>query len=100
MKKYKRDMKPFGEYIKIARQCENWTTRQAAEKLHLSKTYYNNLELGKVDRPKMEILNNIAAVYNLPLDEVVIRAGRIPQDVYYKLVDNIELLKLVRDLEV
>ena len=61
MKKYKRDMQPFGEYIRIARNSQGWTTRQAADTLGVSKTYYNNLELGRVDRPKMEVLNNIAA---------------------------------------
>lgn len=92
--------KKLGNILNEARTARGWSLVEAGEKLGISKSQVHNLEQGYIARPKMELLEKIASVYGLPYDEVVIMGGRLPKDVYYKIVYNPELIKLIRDLKV
>lgn len=92
--------KSFGSYIKEARKQKGWILIEAAQKLGISKSLLSDFENNKVDRIKMDMLKTISINYGLPYDETVIMGGRIPEDVYYKIIRNPELVTLIREINV
>jgi len=93
----------FGEYIRQKRRKKDVTLIIAAAELGISTSQLHYIERGKANeivRPKMDILKKLAAYYGLPEDEVVIKGGRIPTDIYFKIVNNLELLNVIKNYEV
>lgn len=89
--------KKIGTWVKEERKKLGWGLLEGAQKLGISKTQLHKIETGKVARPKMKFLKNVASILGLPLDEVVLSGGRLPEDVYYKIVANPELIKKIRE---
>jgi transcriptional regulator with XRE-family HTH domain len=88
----------LGNILREERISRGWSLVDVAKKLDISKSQVHNFEMGVNTRVKMKALKDFASLYNLPLDEVVILGGRIPEDVYYKITDNPHLIKIIREL--
>jgi transcriptional regulator with XRE-family HTH domain len=88
----------LGDKLKNARENKDLTLRQVESMLGISFGHINAFEHGKVDRPKLETLQKFIDFYGLDSDDVMHLAGRIPQDVYWKLIRNPKFVSLVRTL--
>ncbi len=89
----------FAQTIKESRISAGFTLKFCSEHLGISIGYLNDLEQGRALRPKMNVIYAMSGLYGIPLDDLCIVADRIPQDVYYKIIRQPELLKVVRDYE-
>jgi len=90
----------FGLYIRGKRIERRLSLIEASERIGKGKTWLSDLENNKITRPKMEDIERVSAAYGLNLDDTVVKAGRIPAGVYWKIVNNPEIINLVRELDV
>lgn len=74
----------FGRFIFEARQKRGWSLRTAAEATGIAYTRLDEIEkgtnwhTGKAARPRLEQVLDLARVYGLPEDELLVRAGFAP----------------------
>lgn len=87
----------FGEYIKKQRKDRKLSLKEAARFIKISQSHLLYIETGKTEKPKMDTLYKIITFYGLPVDEACAMAGRVPMDVYYKVLNNPALNKIIRD---
>jgi transcriptional regulator with XRE-family HTH domain len=90
----------LAEILKKARTYKKVSLRGAALHVGCSFMHLHHIEQGKITRPKMELLHNLADYYGINRDEVVIAARRIPDDVYWKIVNNPDLIVGIREFSV
>jgi transcriptional regulator with XRE-family HTH domain len=86
----------FAELIKNRRLSGGFTLSKAAKQIGISIGYLNDLEQGRALRPKMKYIYAMAGLYGVSIDEICIAAERVPQDVFYKIIKNPDLLDVIR----
>jgi transcriptional regulator with XRE-family HTH domain len=96
--KYARDRKRFGKYLRKLRG--KMPLRAAAEFLRTPFGMIACIERGEPVKISMDFLDIVAKFYGVDIDEVCGHAQRIPQDVYWKIVNNPQLVEVIRNLEV
>ncbi len=84
------------ERLVSLRQSKGCTLKDVAWRCGCAFQYIHKLESGKAVRPKLELLYKLAAFYNFPSDTLIAEAGKIPEDVYWKIVYNPDLLSVIR----
>lgn len=94
----RKNLETLGELLKQSRENKDLTLREVGDMLGISFAHVSAFENARVARPKLETLQKLIDFYGLDSDEVMRLAGRIPQDVYWKLVRNPKFVKLVRTL--
>jgi transcriptional regulator with XRE-family HTH domain len=82
--------------LKSARKDRGDILEKVAKAVGISTTYLNDLENGIVFRPKIEFISSLADYYGINKDELILASGKIPQDVYYKIIKYPELLEVIR----
>lgn len=87
----------LGFKLRVARANSKYTTSYIAEKTGISEHIIYNIENGRIARPKIELLQKLADFYGIDSDELIIAAGKVPQDIYYNIVNNPDLLKDLRE---
>jgi len=87
----------LSQRLKELRKNKGLTLSQVARRCECSFQYISNLENDKAFRPKIELLYKLAAYYDFPSDVLINEAGKIPQDVYWKIVNNPPLVQVIRD---
>jgi transcriptional regulator with XRE-family HTH domain len=91
-------MKKAAEMVKARRLAAKLSVRQLALQAKLSSTYLHRFESGKLDSPPSEAaLLRLAQVLGIALDELLVAAGRIPDDVVVTLLQHPDLLAGVRE---
>ena len=90
----------IGHKLKAARAALGLSLEQVANRTELSVTIIHAIESGRTKRPKMSHLVSLAKIYNLPEDDIIIAAEKIPSDVYWKIVGNPALLNTIREINV
>lgn len=90
----------LGERLYTARISKGVTLIQAAKYALISPGYIHQLEKGIALRPKLRILNALADYYGISRDTVIIEAQKIPEDVYWKIVNNPILLNTIREYDI
>ncbi|HNV46205.1 MAG TPA: response regulator [Spirochaetota bacterium] len=68
-------MKNLGTFIKAARKRTAITIREAEKRSGVSNAYLNQIENGRIKRPSPDILGKIGALYDLPYDVLLHKAG-------------------------
>lgn len=96
--KYARDRKRFGKYIRGLRG--EMTLREAGEALKMPFGMIACIERGEPVKIGMDFLYAAAELYGVSVDDMCEQAQRIPQDVFYKIVDNFHLVPIIRNMEV
>jgi transcriptional regulator with XRE-family HTH domain len=86
----------FAELIKNRRLSGGFTLAKAAKQIGISIGYLNDLEQGRALRPKMKYIYAMAGLYGIDTDVLCVTAERVPQDVFYKIIKNPELIDLIR----
>ncbi len=90
----------FGKTIKKQRKDRGLSIKEAADLMKISQSHLHYLELGKIEKPKMETLYKLIVFYGLPVDDTCQAAKRVPMDVYYKVANNRHLWEIIRNIEV
>ena len=67
---------------------------------HINFSNIAKLERAEVKRPKIDVLEKLSKRYSLDLDWLVVHANKIPKDVYWKIVENPKLVKIIREMEI
>jgi transcriptional regulator with XRE-family HTH domain len=94
------DKMTLGELIKKCRKDRKLSISEAALRMRVSSSHLHYIECGKTEKPKMETLYKIIVFYGLPVDETCKLAGRVPMDVYYKILNNPRLFATIRNMDV
>jgi transcriptional regulator with XRE-family HTH domain len=90
-------MKKAAEMVKAQRLAGKLSVRQLAVQAQLSSTYLHRFECGKLDSPPSEAaLLRLAQALGLELDDLLVAAGRIPDDVVVTLLQHPDLLAGIR----
>jgi transcriptional regulator with XRE-family HTH domain len=69
----------LGDYVRDGRTALNMRLRELARRLEVTPSYVSDIENNR-RVPSEEVLTRIANVLNLPLEELVARAGRLGSD--------------------
>jgi transcriptional regulator with XRE-family HTH domain len=90
----------YSEMIKQARKDSGLTLEYVAEKLGTSASYLHDIENGRTKTPKMALLTALAGFFYIDRDKLLVAAERVPDDVFYKIIRNPQLITLIRNTEV
>lgn len=90
----------FSEMMRDGRDKMGLTLAEASSKIGISIGYLSDFENDRAERAKMEIIYNSANLYGINVDELCLAAGRIPKDIYYKIVKHPYLIGVIRKIEV
>jgi transcriptional regulator with XRE-family HTH domain len=90
----------FGDILRDARAVKGWTLIESSKRLGCSFSYLATIERGGDNKIKMALIESICALYDLPLDDICIAAEKIPSSVFYKVIDNPQLIDVIRKYEV
>ncbi len=72
----------FGQYLRVTREAKKISLRKFAEKVGKTPTYISKIERNELGtKPSEELVKNIAEELNLDFDDLIIRAGRIPEEI-------------------
>ncbi len=61
----------LGERIRELRMAHEWTYRQLGAKVGVAGAYIHQLETGARQRPNVELVQRLAAVFGMGLDELL-----------------------------
>lgn len=92
--KYSYDRRRFGRYLRKLRG--DVPLRAASEFLKIPFGMIACIERGEPVKISMDFLYNAAEFYGVEVDDMCEMAQRIPQDIFYKIVDNRKLWKHIR----
>lgn len=79
-------MQPFGTQLRNLRHDRNLSLRQLSDSVGLSRSYLLQIEQGEVPVPKYAHLTSIALGLDVPADDLLLAAGRLPTDIYWAMV--------------
>jgi transcriptional regulator with XRE-family HTH domain len=66
--------KSFGEFLRALRESRNLTLRQVEERVRVSNAYLSQIERGERGIPNLKILNKLAEVYGVSVEELATAA--------------------------
>lgn len=70
----------FGLIVRTRRNEKGYGLNEFAERLGLSPAYWSRIERGHEKPPRDEVIERVAAILDLPLDELFVQAERLPTD--------------------
>jgi len=73
-------MENFGEYLKRLRQEQRLSLRDVEEKAGVSNSYIALIEKGLRKPPGADVLKRLAAVYNVPVRDLLKAAGYLDEE--------------------
>lgn len=90
----------FSEIIKNAREKKGLTLREACSEIGVSLAFLHRAENNRYAKISYDVMQNMARLYNLNFEDLVLAKKEIPFDVYRKLLNNPELITLIRQYDV
>jgi len=94
-----RKRKAFGAFLRDKRISLKFSVRKASRLINIPFGVYASIERGEKVKIRMSMLSAAANLYSVPVDELCAMCERVPQDVFYKIIRNPELLAIVRAYE-
>lgn len=70
----------FGPRLRRRREAHGFGLNQLAERLGVSAGYWSRIERGQEKPPRDELIERVAGILALRLDDLFIDAGRLPPD--------------------
>ena len=71
---------PFGDVVRARRTALMISLNDMAERLGISPGYWSRVERGIDGPPSDELVERVAAILGIPMDELVIESQRLPPD--------------------
>ncbi len=84
--------------IKKLREEKGFLQKQVAAEIGLKPAHYNKIEKGIVE-PSVDILDKLATLYGLTIDQIVHFEGNIPKEVTIEDKGLMEQVKLIQELD-
>lgn len=88
----------LSENIKKLREEKDFLQKQVAAEIGLKPAHYNKIEKGIVD-PSVEILDKLAKLYGITIDQIVHLEKGMPKEVTIEDKSVSERVKLIQQLE-
>lgn len=88
----------FGEYIRHLREERGLTQADLAERASMKIPYLSKIELEKVAPPSEEILTRLSVALEVDTYEMILKAGKIPQDFIELILTNREVFNYLKKL--
>lgn len=92
----------FGEQLRELRLQQGLNQRKLAKKVGIDFTYLSKIETGKMPPPSQETIRKLAEALDVDEDELLVLAGRVPDDIKDVVTRSRELpafLREIRDLD-
>ncbi len=86
----------FGAWVTKWRRAKSLSVKQAADAVGITRGYLWGIERSKFGIPSERVLRALGVTLDIPEDEVLARAGRLPADVIEALKARPDLVGLVR----
>ena len=77
----------FGKKVRELREAKNYSIKKLATALGVNYTYVSKIENNK-SIPSSELIEKLAMVFNVDINELKLQAGKIPDDVLDILKSN------------
>jgi len=77
----------FGSFLRGLRQEKGYSLKRLANKMDINYTYLSKLENGH-STPSERFIERVVAVFHYDKEELLVRAGKIPDDVLRIISDN------------
>ena len=71
---------PFGDVVRARRTALMISLNDMAERLGISPGYWSRVERGIDGPPSDELVERVAAILGIPMDELFIESKRLPPD--------------------
>lgn len=98
MRKIRAPEGELADTIKQLREERGFLQKQVAAEIGLKPAHYNKLEKGMVE-PSVEILDKLASLYGITIDQIVHPENNLPQEVTIENKGLLEQVKLIQELE-
>lgn len=92
----------FGERLRKLRLQQGLNQRDLANQVGIDFTYLSKIETGKMSPPSQETIRKLAKALDTDEDELLVLAGRVPDDVKDVVTRSRQLpafLREIRDLD-
>lgn len=92
----------FGERIRELRKARNLTLRDVASKVKVSFTYVSKIENHKLDfgeYPSEDLIRKLAKVLQGDLDELLLLAEKIPEDIRRRVLERPDAFRRIARLD-
>ena len=90
----------LSQRLKDLRKNNGLSLKDVARRCGCSFQYISQLENDLAFRPKIELLYKLAAYYDFSSDVLINEAGKIPQDVYWAVVNKPTLNEIIRKTKI
>jgi transcriptional regulator with XRE-family HTH domain len=70
----------FGSTVRERRLARGYGLNELAKRLGISPAYLSRIELGHEKPPRDELIERLAAILGIELDELFVKANRLPPD--------------------
>jgi len=89
----------FGERLRHLRLQQGLSQRKLAEKVNINFTYLSKIETGKMSPPAQDTIQRLAEALDADADELLVIAGRVPDDVKDVVTGSRELPAFLREIQ-
>lgn len=92
----------FGKRIRELRKAKNLTLRDVAAKVKVSFTYVSKIENHKLDFgefPSEELIRRLAKVLGGDVDELLLLAEKIPEDIRQRVLERPDAFRKIAKLD-
>lgn len=92
----------FGEKIKDLRKAKNLGQRALAKMIGVSHTYVSKIENEKLDfgdYPSEELIRKIADALDADVDELLMLAKKIPEQIKTRVLERPEVFRKIAELD-
>jgi transcriptional regulator with XRE-family HTH domain len=92
----------FGERIRELRKARNLTLRDVASKVKVNFTYVSKIENHKLDfgeYPSEDLIRKLAKVLHGDLDELLLLAEKIPEDIRRRVLERPDAFRRIARLD-
>lgn len=88
----------FGQYIRNIRRERGMAQKDLAERAMITTPYLSKIESDKFPPPAEEVVVRIALVLGEDPYELVVKAGKIPEDFQNLIINNREVFEYLKSI--
>ena len=89
----------FGDRLRTLRHQKGLNQRELADEVGVDFTYLSKIETGKMSPPSQDTIRKLADVLDADLDELLVLAGRVPDDVKGGVTQSREHPAFLREIK-
>ena len=89
--------KAFGDILRKNRIEKGYNLQQVAKFIDYPFGLLAYLERGQETKIRMEIIERLCDLYSLDKDSICISLGKIPTELFYKIIKHPEILAIIRN---